>query len=475
MNRKKYLLTNTAAFAIGNLGTKFISFFMVPLYTYVLTTQEYGITDIIFTISMLLTPVVMMNIGEAVMRYSLDEDANHTDILDVALVVFFIGSIGSLAIIPILSLIPSLKQYSLLTYFLILTSAVFYIPLGFLRGTEQIKLYNFCNLLLTFLTALLNLLFLLVFKWGIRGYLLSSVWAYAVVTVFAFFTGRVYRYLKNFHFDRGLAKQMFAYSIALVPNSLLWWITNSSDRFFVTAFLGAAANGIYAVAYKFPSLLTTVSTIFTQAWQLSAIKEDRAEDREQFHQKIYDAFFEFTFLVGSAFLLILKPAMKIYVSPAFYEAWRYVPFLLLAYMLGAIGTFVGISYTVAKNNVGHMLSALVGACVNIVLNLILIPKIGVNGASIATCVSYFAVFLFRVFNTQKYVRLRAFSKIHVLIFLLFFLQMSAVYLNPAWGWPLGFFSLCAIAFFSRKTIRYFWNELKFLIRKKIFHEKNNPV
>ena len=57
----------------------------------------------------------------------------------------------------------------------------------------------------------------------------------------------------------------FHNSVVLIPNTFMWWIMNSSDRVMVTYMIGAAANGIYAVSYKLPTLVSTLTGIFNQA------------------------------------------------------------------------------------------------------------------------------------------------------------------------------------------------------------------
>ena len=76
-NRKKYLIKNTAILAIGNIATKLISFFLVPLYTNILTTEQYGIIDLLYTVCTVAYPIITLNISEAVLRFSMDKDANN--------------------------------------------------------------------------------------------------------------------------------------------------------------------------------------------------------------------------------------------------------------------------------------------------------------------------------------------------------------------------------------------------------------
>ena len=91
-------------------------------------------------------------------------------------------------------------------------------------------------------------------------------------------------------------------------------------------------------------------------------------------------------------------------ADSYYDAWKYTPFLIIGCVYLTLGTFMATSYTVHKDSFGYLFSGLFGAVFNILLNFILIPVIGVYGAALATCISYIAVFMFRVFHTRKYIK-----------------------------------------------------------------------
>ena len=110
-NRSKYLLKNTAIFALGSIGTKVISFFLVPLYTNILSTSEYGVVDLVTTICTVLAPILILNINEAIMRFSLDENANTTEIMSVGIMLLGMSFIGGLILIPMASAFPIISEY----------------------------------------------------------------------------------------------------------------------------------------------------------------------------------------------------------------------------------------------------------------------------------------------------------------------------------------------------------------------------
>ena len=115
-NRSKYLLKNTAIFALGSIGTKVISFFLVPLYTNILSTSEYGVVDLVTTICTVLAPILILNINEAIMRFSLDENANTTEIMSVGIMLLGMSFIGGLILIPMASPFPIISEYAAYLY-----------------------------------------------------------------------------------------------------------------------------------------------------------------------------------------------------------------------------------------------------------------------------------------------------------------------------------------------------------------------
>lgn len=226
---------------------------------------------------------------------------------------------------------------------------------------------------------------------------------------------------------------MIRYSVVLIPNTFMWWIINSSDRVMITYILGAASNGIYAISYKLPTLLSTLVGIFTQAWSYSAIREKGAIDEEDYNNKVFKSFSSIVIMMGLLLLLITKPFLRIYVSKDYYEAWKYSPFLILGSVYSNLGTFVASSYTVHKDSFGYLFSGMFGAFFNIALNCLLIPFIGIYGAAIATCTSYIAVFVFRAFHTRKYIRYHILDKSFISGSILLLMSLLLIFMDTIVG------------------------------------------
>jgi O-antigen/teichoic acid export membrane protein len=228
---------------------------------------------------------------------------------------------------------------------------------------------------------------------------------------------------------------MIAYSFPMMPNSISWWIANSSDRYILTAFSGVASTGIYSIAYKIPTILTTVSQIFVSAWRLSAVEKFGTEESIAFYQNVFKKLTAILLCSCSGLVLLNKPLASLLYQKEFYNAWKCVPFLLLASVFHANADFMGTIYTSAYKTKFLFFSTFIGATTNIVFNFALIPIWGGVGAAFATMVSYFVTWIIRLINSKSIIRLHYEISRDFLCYIVVFLQMCLA----AFEFPREFF------------------------------------
>lgn len=415
MNRKnKYttLVSNTFLISIGTFGSKLLTFFMVRFYTEVLTPSDYGTADLIMQGANLLFPVISMGIVEGVFRFALGNPKKRRNIFSAGV---WVITGGSAVLAAVTGLTWSADLFDdVLWLMAIYTIASCYHSLcaQFIRAQGKMALYAGQGILNTVLVIGLNILFLLVFKWGIIGYVLSTAVADILCSGFLVFKEKLWQYL-TVKPGKGLLAHMLRYSVPLIPTTIFWWITSVSDRYMITAFLGSDANGIYAVAAKIPTLLTLMATIFLEAWQFSAIAESAGERKEhiRFYSKIWKIFMSAMFLAGGVVIALSQWEIRVLSADEYYSAWQYIPLLSVAMIFSSFVTFAGSIYVVEKKSLLSFGTSMAGAAVNILLNLILIPtELGIQGAVIATFSSYFLVFLIRSKNARKLLPFRLYSQ-----------------------------------------------------------------
>ena len=409
-SRNNYLIKNTILFSIGNFGSKIINFLLVPLYTNILTTSEYGTLDLITVLSMVLVPIITLNISESIMRFSLDKNSDKNKILSIVLLMTLISFVISLLMIFAFNFFSITREYSLVFSLYVFSLSFSTILLCYIRGIEKLVDYSLISIFQSLCIALLNILFLTYYKMGIKGYILAFSISYIITSILCILRGKVYKIIFNIKLDKMLLKKMIKYSILLIPNSLMWWIINSLDRIMITNMISLKANGIYAVSYKIPTILITMTTIFNQAWMFSAVKEKDSLDKNEYTSNVFNSLTICVTTISAFLIIILKPLLSFYVGIEFFDSWNYVPPLLVGTIFLTLGTFLSNEYTANKDSIGFLKSSTVGAITNLFLNLFLIKSIGVIGAAIATCISYLSVFIFRYFDTKKYVKIKIFDK-----------------------------------------------------------------
>lgn len=227
---------------------------------------------------------------------------------------------------------------------------------------------------------------------------------------------------------------MLRYSVPLIPTTMFWWIVGMSDRYMVTWFCGDTQTGMLAIAHKIPSLLTIVSAIFYQAWQISAIDESGQGKRTaRFYSQTYDYYGTLLFCAASGMVMLIQPITKVMYDAAYYESWRYVPFLVMSEVFSSLVTFLGSFYMVSKKNATVPLAIFVGAAANIGLNFWLIPKYGVMGATFATLLSYLLAYGIRAVDIQRLVALELRPLITAVRMLLLMVQGALLIRQPPYN------------------------------------------
>lgn len=424
----KKLLNNTAIFAIGNLGTKGISLLLVPLYTLHLTQEQYGLVDLVQVTITLIIPIASLSIFEAVLRFVMDNE-DHTKIFSNG---FFVTTISATVIFLIstilywIGFIPNIIYYIASIIILQLFHSFY---MEFIRGIGRITLYVVSSLLMSIVLLISTYIFIILLGLGVIGYLVSFITAFFISLLFINAFVNTFRYLSLSKIEWKIVRKLLTYSIPLMPNSLMWWIINASSRYFILIFASVSSNGLYAVATKVPSVLSLFNTIFFKAWQLSAIEEYSSKNKGLVFSNVFNYYQQFLFITLSSILLILKIGFNTLIGQDFYEAWIYVPFLLVGVLFSSFSSFLGTNYIASKETSGVFRTSVIGGVTSLILNLVLIPFFGVIGASISAMVSFIAMAIIRVYDTKKYITINFELKNISINLSLIIIQICILYFN----------------------------------------------
>ncbi|WP_353948980.1 oligosaccharide flippase family protein [Sporolactobacillus sp. Y61] len=466
MNPYKKLAKNSIIFAIGNFGSKLISLILVPLYTFYLSTGQYGTVDLVTTTVALIVPIITLSISDAVLRFVMDNNSDKNSVLSNGVCLIIIGLLISLVFYPIFKTFFPFREYINLFYLFLLTQSLNGLFLQFTRAVGKVNLFAGVGIISSIVVLGGNIIFLVILKMGITGYLLSLISADVASLIIIMTVGSAIRYVDFQKINISLLRKMIIYSLPLMPTTLMWWVLNLSGRFIISFFVGVAANGLFAVATKIPNVLNVLSNVFFQAWQMSAIEEINSKNKSLFFSNVYMMLSSIMFIAMSFILIVLKWIMGLIVSAEFYDAWNLVPFLLMGVVFSSFASFFGQIYVANKNTVGVFKTSFLSALINVIINFILVPFIGTIGASVSMMVSFAAMWLMRVIDTNHFVTIDI--KVHrtVTNLLILFLQIFLLYIPIPLQVVFQSMLFCIILLLNKDSIKICYKKVAATLEKR---------
>jgi len=431
MSKYRELIKNTIIIGLGKVSTQLITFLLLPLYTLFLTPAEYGTVDLIVTYVALLVPAVTLQLEMASFRFLIDARNDEARkkivisnvlrmILPILLVsAFGFGIIASLLSIPYAAFIAPIVAATIF-------SNLF---LQFARGLGENKKFSIASIA-TGLTILVTSVWFVAFSGlGVNGLLASIAVSNLVCALYLFFALKLWRYIGIGNNDTKLQKELVGYSLPLIPNGVSWWVINVSDRTIITLFLGAAANGIYAVANKYSAIFSSIFSIFNMSWTESASVHINSKDRDAFFSQVSNATVRIFGSLGILLIAIIPLIFPLLVGSEFNESYNYIPILIVGAFFNAIVGLYSAVYIAKRMTKQVMNTSLVAAGINIVLTITLIPFIGIYAAAISTAVAFLAMAVFRHFDIKKFVKVTYEKYLFVVLGLLYALIIELYYVN----------------------------------------------
>ena len=465
MSRGKELVKNTAIVAVGKASTKFLSFFLLPFYTSVLSTADYGIADLFSTYVTLIVTIVLLQIEDAVFRFMVDARNSDEERKKVGSTTFFFG-LSQIALFSVLFFVAKFLVTIPYLNFLWLNviAVIFYnLQMQFTRGCGDNYGYAISGLFTTIVAIALNIFFILGLGMGAEGMLTAGILSSFSGAVFLFVRRRMWRDIRWRWFDKKLLKEMLAYSLPLVPNYLCWWIIGASDKTIVNRFLGIQHNGVLAVSQKFSTTYTAFYSIFNLTWTESAALHRYDKDSNEYYSYIIEQ--SFRLLAGVC--IVILPGVSLFfpllINDKFSMAYYQIPiYMLSAFIYSVIGIF-SVVYIAYKKTGGIAKTSMIAAAVNLLVNVCLIRYIGLYASSVSSVVAYALMFFIRYFDIKKYAKIQVKRSAVIAVVCMFTVSMVVYYLNVFW---LNLICLGIAIIFTVYLNRVLLTELKKMLLRK---------
>lgn len=404
MSKENEFIKNTIILLLGKFSTQIVSFLLLPLYTYKLSTSDYGYVDLAQTYISLLVPILLLQLDSGVFRYLIDIRKNEENKKKIIASSFYCICTIIFIIIMIIIII---KKYIEINYFYSIILNIFILVLNMYmmsiaRGNGNNKHYAISSCIMASLNLIINAILIINFKYNAESILISASISNAISLIYIFFVEKVYKYIKIKYIDLEKLKELLKYSIPMIPNALSWWIVGLSDRTIIVNLLNVSANGIYSIACKFSNLLNSVFSIFSMSWQETASLHINDDDAGKFFSKMITNIFNFFVIISCIIVGILPLMFNVVIGAEYKESYNYIPILLLGNIFNVLVGLLGGIYVAKKMTKKVAMTTIGSAIFNIIINLIFIRKIGLYAACLSTVIAYFIMSIYRYHDIKKY-------------------------------------------------------------------------
>ena len=394
------MLYNGLIYFLGSFGSKLLTFLLLPLYTTLLTREDYGRVDLIITCLFFVEAIFTLKLPDAIYRFMISDKNKKSSLISSllffnknCLIVFFIF------FNIIFLFFRNGNYFVLLFYFGTGISLPFYKQL--LRGLKEGKVYSLLGAMESLIFLVSNIVLLYHYKLGYQSILISRIISSTFSIFFIFIKFNLWNFV-NEKREKKMMKEMMIYSVPLIPSAISWWIMKFSDRVSITHFIGLDSNGIYAISSKFPALLMLINSIFYMVWKDSSIEEYNSLDKNEYYSKVFKYYYKVLFSISMIFIVSSEKMIKFFARNSYSEAWKYSLFLYLGTVFWGFSGFYATGYLSSKKTTGTFYSSLIGAITNILINIIFIKKYGLQVASFSTFACFFVMWIIRKHDTKKY-------------------------------------------------------------------------
>ena len=465
MNKKKQLVKNTIIIFFGRVCTQLISFFLLPLYTSYLNTSEYGIVDLIQSYVTLFVPIITLELEMSIFRYLVDARSSKKETNKLISNNFFVLFV-SLFIFTCLYLIINcfinipFRWIILIDVFVCVLSGNF---LQIARGFGKTLDFSISCILTGLTTVISNIILIIFFHMGAEGMIISMALANGVCSLYLFIRLKLYSKIKLQKVDFKLLKEMYKYSLPLIPNGISWWIVNVSDRSIISWILGAGANGLYAISNKFPTIISSLTGIFNLSWAESAALHINSKDRDEFFSDITNTVIKLFSALGVGMIACMPFVFPILIDQKYLEAYNYIPFLILGTVFNVVICLYSQVYLAKKLSKQVATTAIIGAIINVIINFLLIRKLGLYAASLSTAISYFVMMLYRHFDLKKYINIKIEKGLAIKTVIIFTFSIILFFQKNIYLDIINLLVVCIYAFILNKS--FLTVSIKTIIKK----------
>ncbi len=465
--KTKRLFQNIGFYFLGTFSTKILQFLFIPLYTSYIITSDFGYYNLILSLVSLVIPLLYQSIWEGILRFTIEEE-NRFEILSTTNIYCAGISIIYSILFILLSILIDI-QYG----FLILIMGLSHMGVSYwqftARALKQNKIFAISTVANSAVTIALNLYLIIVLNWGILALFLANMIGNISMIIIIESKIKLFKRTKLREFNPILLKSILKYSLPLSINALSWWLITSSNNLVISNRIGVEANGIYAMASRFGSIMTLITSVINMAWLEEAFRTYGDSDKDYYFNSVLNILTRIV-LSGVAILIpITYLFFNFFVFGDYYEGVYLTPIIYLSAAYSTLAAHLGSGFLARKESDIIFKTTLIGGIVSTVGGFLLAKSFGVISVVITSLIGYIIMYLIRAPLLKKRMNLNIDFNALIGLTIFSFVIMFITSLNPR----NAIYQVCVLIITSLILIVLNRKELMLLIIsfKSIIHKK----
>lgn len=406
-SRSTKFLKDFGIYAIGNLGSRLLTFLMYPLYSFYVGKADYGFYDICMQCCLFFTPLVTLQLRDGAFRFLLENKDNQhrTQVVSYVYSKLFLSIATTIIIALLISFIHPI-EYLWHTVSLLIIMSIVEVAAQVIRGLESNKAFIAVGLLSSFGIGVFSVIFVVFLDMGVVGIFLANIFARIfAITIVESRIKTIKRFFRYKVDTKAISRDILKFSLPLIPITMCGLLPPLLDRFFIKHYLGLDHAGIYAISMRMAGIIHILSMIFYKTWQENAIIQYNSPDRDKFFSKVFNSYVFILAIILIGYIFCIKIGYSFGIGKEFQSGWIYLLPVGIAWVIIALSNYFYIPYQCAKDTKSAIPSVLILVVTNVSLNFLLVPRIGVFGVIITSIFGYSFVILYLWLNTKKFFKL----------------------------------------------------------------------
>lgn len=403
MNKLVNFFQTAGLYFIGNVMSKIISFFLLPLYTSQLNPSTLGEFDYVVTLMNFFSPICFFQIWDAMFRFSFDytDNENKERVINTS---FFICVLGIMFYSMVFVVINGLNNFKLVPmvflYGILVSLNYQYTYLA--RVFRRNALFSISGFINCLVVAVVNIFLIIYMKCGLESLYISSILGMVVQCIIIEWKLKTVRCISFRRIDKTLAVKMIKFSLPLCVATVSYWLLSGLTKVIIVNFLGNHENGLYTVTNKFAMFINMAVSIFQYAWNETAYMANKDVSRGELYNVVIKYLIQFVFAAACGLMILSKLLFPFFAVGAEYQdALKYLSVTIVGVAFNSIAGFLGTIFSTEKETKSIFFTTAAAAMLNCVAGPLFTKYVGLQGALMALAISFGVLMIGRLIILKR--------------------------------------------------------------------------